>query len=82
LGALVACGPSTSTTEAPSDVADGATLLEERCTICHGLNRVTQSQKTRDEWEQSVIRMVEQGARLDSDEQERLIDYLAETYGP
>lgn len=61
---------------------DGAVLLEQRCTTCHDLNRSTQAQKTREEWEQTVVRMVGKGAQLDEEEQVILIDYLAETYGP
>jgi cytochrome c5 len=61
---------------------DGAALLEERCTVCHGLERTTQVQKTRDEWEQTVTRMVGHGAELTEDEQATLIEYLTATYGP
>ena len=61
---------------------DGAALLEERCTVCQGVERTTQAQKTHDEWEQTVTRMVGQGAELTEDEQATLIEYLAATYGP
>jgi len=61
---------------------EGEALLQERCTACHGLSRVTREQKTRDEWEQTVTRMVGKGAQLNADEQAALIEYLAETYGP
>jgi cytochrome c5 len=66
----------------PSPAGDGAALLEERCTICHGLDRTTSARKTREEWEQTVVRMVGKGAELNEAEQEILIAYLAETYGP
>jgi len=56
--------------------------LQERCTACHDLNRVTQAQKTREKWEQTVTRMVGKGAQLNAGEQVTLIEYLAETYGP
>lgn len=61
---------------------DGQVLLEERCTDCHGLARVTAAEKTRDQWEDTVTRMVNLGARLNDEEQTALIDYLAQTYGP
>ena len=61
---------------------NGAALLGERCTVCHSLDRVTQAHKTRQEWEQTVTRMVGKGARLNDDEKATLITYLAETYGP
>jgi hypothetical protein len=56
--------------------------LQERCTACHSLSRVTQAQKTREQWEQTVVRMVGKGAQLNADERAALIKYLAETYGP
>jgi len=66
----------------PSPAGDGAVLLEERCTVCHGLDRTTSARKTREEWEQTVVRMVGKGAELNEEEQEILIAYLTETYGP
>jgi cytochrome c5 len=68
-------------TEPPAS-ADGETLLQERCTECHDLGRVESAQKTREEWEDNVIRMVDKGAQLNEDEQAVLIDYLADTYAP
>jgi cytochrome c5 len=61
---------------------EGESLLQERCTVCHSLSRVTQAQKTREKWEQTVARMVGKGAQLNADEQATLIKYLTETYGP
>jgi cytochrome c5 len=61
---------------------DGAALLEERCTVCHGLERANQAQKTGQEWEQTVTRMIGHGAELAEDEQATLIEYLTATYGP
>jgi hypothetical protein len=56
-------------------------LVEERCVGCHALTIVKTSQKTRAEWEQTVNRMVEKGARLSEKQAEAVIDYLSETYG-
>jgi cytochrome c5 len=66
----------------PSLAEAGQALLEERCTSCHGLDRTTSQTKTREEWEQTVTRMVQKGAELNDQEMTTLIDYLAETYGP
>jgi cytochrome c5 len=82
--------PTTEPTKAPQEeepaaepaAGDGAALLGERCTVCHGLERTTQAQKTAEEWEQTVIRMVGKGAQLAEDEQATLIEYLTATYGP
>lgn len=82
--AASACGGA-ATEQAPAEepaTVDGETLLEERCTECHGLDRTTSAQKTREEWDQTVTRMVNKGARLSDEEQTVLVDYLADTYGP
>ena len=59
---------------------DGETLMNERCNICHTLDRIERAKKSLADWEQIVARMVKEGARLEIDEQAILIDYLAETY--
>lgn len=83
-------GPTAAPTPTPQEQkpieqpasSKGASLLQERCTACHSLSRVTQAQKTREQWEQTVVRMVGKGAQLNADERAALIKYLAETYGP
>jgi cytochrome c5 len=62
-------------------VEEGWALLEERCTVCHTLDRVERSQKSREEWESTVARMVGRGAQLTDDERAVLIDYLTARYG-
>jgi hypothetical protein len=79
--ALSACGGAGDPTDQPVSV-DGETLLQERCTECHGLERTTSAQKTRAEWEDTVTRMVNRGAELSDAEKTVLVDYLAENYGP
>jgi hypothetical protein len=59
---------------------DGQSLVQERCTKCHDLGRVTQANKTEEEWKSTVERMVSKGANLNSAEQEAVIQYLADTY--
>lgn len=79
---LAACGAgSEEPVEEPVSI-DGEVLLQERCTDCHGLGRVTGAEKTRDGWEDTVTRMVNLGARLNDEERTALLDYLAQTYGP
>jgi cytochrome c5 len=68
-----------ATEEAPAAL-EGQSLLEERCTVCHGLGGVERAKKTEEEWKTTVERMVGKGAQLDEAEQELLIQYLAETY--
>ena len=89
---LAACGGSTEgPTQAPApDTAvpeqapaeDGEALLEARCSSCHSADRARQVTKTRDEWDQSVSRMIDKGAQLTDAEKTVLVDYLTDTYGP
>lgn len=67
-----------ATTTAPA--ADGASLLESRCTVCHTLDRVKAAKETKDQWAATVQRMIGHGAQLSAAEQTILIDYLAKTY--
>ena len=95
IGLLVACGGPTQTqpTEPPQEEqptaqplsGDGEALLQQTCTKCHGLDRIQQAQKTRNEWEQTYARMMAKGdpaVPVSEDELDILIEYLAETYGP
>ena len=66
--------------EAPAVGAEGAELLEARCTKCHSLVRVHSAAKSADAWRSTVQRMVGKGAELADTEQEMLIEYLAITY--
>ena len=70
LSAMSACGG-----KSPEE------LVEERCVGCHALTIVETSQKTREEWEVTVLRMVERGARLNDRQAQEIIDYLSSTYG-
>lgn len=74
--------PPDTATAAPASGIDGETLLNQRCTVCHSLSRVTTQHHTADQWNQIVSIMVRRGAKLTSDEQQVLVDYLAKTYGP
>jgi len=67
-------------TEEPEAALDGKALLEERCTACHGLDKIEGKAKDEAGWRQTVERMVSKGAKLDADEQEAVIKYLVETY--
>jgi len=61
---------------------DGAALLEERCSVCHPSARPKSKQKTPEQWEKTVTRMMGKGAKLSAEEKQILIDHLSETYKP
>jgi len=58
---------------------DGEQLVNERCTVCHSIDRVDRkiaSGADRATWEQTVDRMISNGAQLNADERTAVIDYL------
>lgn len=82
LWALAACtSPAATVTVAPAAGLDGKTLLEQRCTICHSLDRTTTKKLNGSGWSAIVQRMVGKGAKINAAEQKTLIEYLSNTYG-
>jgi cytochrome c5 len=65
--------------EAPAAL-DGNALMQERCSVCHTVDRITSAHKTADKWQTTVERMIGKGAELSTSEAQTLIDYLAQTY--
>jgi virginiamycin B lyase len=64
---------------------DGKTIVEQKCSQCHFLHRLTQMRWTRANWEQKVAwmreRIHERGAvDLTEAEQKTVIDYLAKNF--
>jgi hypothetical protein len=61
---------------------DGKTLIVTKCQICHTLERVVTSHRTKDDWEVLVELMVEQGAPITDNESKTVVEYLFANYGP
>ena len=61
-------------------VIDGQSLLDTRCTQCHGLGRVTSFQGTEDEWTAVIERMMRKGSELSETEKDTLIQFLIENF--
>ena len=66
----------------PTSSIDGEALLQQKCTGCHNLSRVTNKAWSLQQWEQNVTDMIRRGARINAEEEDALVKYLAETYGP
>lgn len=72
-----------TTVAAGKDLTEaGAILLDARCSGCHSADRAKRERKSRNQWEETVTRMMANGALLSGEEKVVLIDYLAKTYGP
>lgn len=74
--------PATPSAAAPA--ASGAkALFEEKCRLCHELERALDQRKSRAEWTTTVMRMKETNAcPITADEAARIVDYLAAVRGP
>ena len=78
---LAACGGAEEpASDAGDETLDGKALVEERCTLCHGLETVTGAKKSPDGWASNVERMIGKGAKLNAAEKGAVIEYLAEAY--
>jgi Spy/CpxP family protein refolding chaperone len=83
-GLVAGCGgsaaPATSVPSQPA-AADGAALLQERCSGCHSPTKATGQTHTQAEWDQIVSLMIQKGASLTDAEKATLVEHLAASYG-
>lgn len=81
---LSACGSSRTSVSTSSPTVNsslnGQTIMQQHCSKCHSLNRITSAHHTAAEWQNTVNRMVNKGAQLNQQEEQALIDYLAQNY--
>lgn len=56
-------------------------VLNRSCTNCHGLERVTESRYSPDQWRVIAVDMRERGATLTDEELERLVEWLGRVKG-
>ena len=65
---------------------EAKTLLASRCVLCHGLERIVPTRKSRENWQETVTTMgfylLDHNIRLTDREQGVIVDYLAANYGP
>ena len=64
-------------------LADGAgkALVEGGCALCHGLDRVVATKRSKAEWQSIVNHMVYFGSPISGDQVGSVVDYLAANYG-
>ena len=84
---LASCGsnntPAPTATTVSTQAGSGSggqALMQERCSVCHSTSRITNSHKTAEQWKSTVDRMINNGARLNAQEEQMLVDYLAQNY--
>lgn len=75
--------PAAPVAAAPAaPAADGKTLFDTKCSVCHGLDRATARKETKEKWTSIVKEM--QGKKADwiSDaDLSKIVDYLAAEHG-
>ena len=59
----------------------GKTELMQTCTLCHGIDTVTQRHRTADEWVTTVSRMQGMGAQMDDTQKATILAYLNTNLG-
>jgi cytochrome c5 len=74
--------PSTNTPAQAANNMDGQALLQQRCSVCHAVSPITRLQGTASQWKMVVDVMVSYGARLTPDEEQTLVNYLAQNFHP
>ena len=95
VSAVVACSkkappppPAESTTSGDASAAtatapfDGKLLVAGACLSCHTEDLLAQQRLPKEKWAATVKKMMGWGANLDPSDAEKLVGYLAETYGP
>ena len=66
----------------PLPEGTGKKIMLNQCTLCHDLERIRTTSGGRDEWEQTLLSMQNEGATLSDDDFQILLNYLARNFGP
>ena len=61
-------------------MAEGRALTADRCTVCHGLSKVTTAGRSAEAWQATVDDMIRLGAEVSPDEAAAIVAYLAQTF--
>lgn len=60
----------------------GKKIMLNICTQCHELERIRVQPQNREEWEQTLLAMQNEGAPLSDDDFPIILNYLARNFGP
>ncbi len=78
----VASAPAAAPAAGAPDVAASKVLFEQKCSICHKIDRATSRQETREAWTGLVKKMqAKQPGSISDDEAGKIIDFLTAEHG-
>jgi hypothetical protein len=63
---------------------DGAKVFADACTPCHTakIRPLDNTHLTKEQWNEAIVRMIDQGAEVSKGKMPELLDYLTRTHGP
>ena len=68
-------------THGPMPEGPGKDIVLNTCTVCHDLTRIKRSSHTAEDWEATLIAMLNEGAQLSDDDFPIVLRYLARNFG-
>jgi cytochrome c5 len=74
-------GPTANAKKTALPAGAGKELVEERCTACHGVEKITGEKRTKQEWGTTVKQMAERGLSVTPEEIRTISSYLAAQFG-
>lgn len=87
--ALIATAQAQTPAPAPATIvtddlpsAPERELVAKTCTGCHASAQFTHQRLSRDEWKESVVKMIGYGADIPEDKEPLIVDYLAKHFPP
>lgn len=80
VAALFAFGGPARSQELPAGTEKET--VETVCTVCHTLERIIASARSREEWQDLVRQMISNGAALPEDKIDPVVEYLAQNFPP
>jgi cytochrome c5 len=65
----------------PMPDGPGKDIVLNTCTICHDLSRIKSVRHTKEEWQETLIAMLNEGAPLSDENFPVVLNYLAKNFG-
>lgn len=65
----------------PVPEGEGKAILLNMCTMCHDLRRIRQGRRSTEEWEETLVAMMNEGAPLSEQQFPVIHEYLSANFG-